>query len=400
MDWIDAGVSELSALVGGWMPEGALRGLIVDGVIAGVGSVVIFLPQILFLFFFIGLLEDTGYMARAAFMMDRFMRGMGLHGNAFIPLLSSFACAIPGIMATRTIRERKDRLATILVAPLMACSARLPVYALLIAAFIPGGAWTKSLSLTGLYALGAAAALVMAFLFKKTLLKGESPPLILELPPYRLPSWKSLFFRLWDRSGEFIKRAGGIILAATIVLWFMASYPKLPAEVEAAYDRDIKSAANEQEAAEIKNKRAAEAVKHSFAARLGRWTEPALRPLGFDWRIGVGVIASFAAREVFVGAMGTLYGVGEADDDDSSLQDRLKEAVWESGDQKGKQIYTLPTAVALLLFYVFALQCVSTVAIMRRETNSWRWPVFAWVYMFVLAYGCAWTGRVAVAAFV
>ncbi len=400
MDWIDAGVSALGALVGGWMPEGALRGLIVDGVIAGVGSVIIFLPQILFLFFFIGLLEDTGYMARAAFMMDRFMRGMGLHGNAFIPLLSSFACAIPGIMATRTISEPKDRLATILVAPLMACSARLPVYALIIAAFIPGGAWVKSLSLTGLYLLGVVAAMAMAFLFKKTLLRGEAAPLILELPPYRLPNWRTLFFRLWDRSGEFIKRAGGMILAATIVLWFMASYPKLPADDLAAYETRIESAANELEEAEIENERAAAAVENSFAARLGRWTEPALRPLGFDWRIGVGVIASFAAREVFVGAMGTLYGVGEADDDASSLQDRLKGAVWESGDQKGEPIYTLPTAVALLLFYVFALQCVSTVAIMRRETNSWRWPAFAWVYMFILAYGCAWAGRAAVAAFV
>ncbi len=400
MDWIDAGVSALGGWVGGWMPEGALSGLIVDGVIAGVGSVVIFLPQILFLFFFIGLLEDTGYMARAAFMMDRFMRGMGLHGNAFIPLLSSFACAIPGIMATRTISEPKDRLATILVAPLMACSARLPVYVLIIAAFIPGGAWAQSLSLTGLYLLGVLAAMAMAFLFKKTLLRGEAAPLILELPPYRLPNWRTLFFRLWDRSGEFIKRAGGMILAATIVLWFMASYPKLPADVEAAYETRLAAAETEAETGQIENERAEAAISNSFAARLGRWTEPALRPLGFDWRIGVGVIASFAAREVFVGAMGTLYGVGEADDDPKSLQERLEGAVWESGDKKGEKIYTLPTAVALLLFYVFALQCISTVAIMRRETNSWRWPAFAWVYMFILAYGFAWAGRFAVAAFI
>ena len=400
MDGIEAGVLGLGSLVGGWMPEGALRGLIVDGVIAGVGSVVIFLPQILFLFFFIGLLEDTGYMARAAFMMDRFMRGMGLHGNAFIPLLSSFACAIPGIMATRTISEPKDRLATILIAPLMACSARLPVYALLIAAFIPGGAWVKSLSLTGLYLLGVLAAMAMAFLFKKTFLRGEAAPLILELPPYRLPSWRTLFFRLWDRSGEFIKRAGGMILAATILLWFMASYPKLPAETEAVYETRLAAAQSETETAQIENERAAAAVSNSFAARFGKWTEPALRPLGFDWKIGVGVIFSFAAREVFVGAMGTIYGVGEADDDDSSLQERLQGAVWEEGDNKGEPIYTLPTAVALLLFYVFALQCVSTVAIMRRETNSWRWPAFAWIYMFVLAYGFAWIGRVAVSAFI
>ena len=398
MDWIDAGVSALGGWVGGWMPEGALRGLIVDGIIAGVGSVVIFLPQIVFLFFFIGILESAGYMARAAFMMDRLMRGMGLSGSAFIPLLSSFACAIPGIMATRTIGEPKDRLTTILAAPLMACSARLPVYALLIGAFIPGDAWAKSLTMTGLYALGVLAALAVAFALKKTLLKGEAPPLILELPPYRWPSWRLLFFRLWDNSSEFLKRAGGMIMAATIVLWFLASYPKLPAETEAAYAAQL-ATAPETEAAQIENERTAAAVSNSFAARLGRWTEPVLRPLGFDWRIGVGIIASFAAREVFVGAMGTIYGVGEADEESGSLQERLQGAVWESGPQKGEPIYTLPTAVALLLFYVFALQCVSTVAIMRRETNSWRWPAFAWIYMFVLAYGFAWAGRILVSAF-
>ncbi|HRE79798.1 MAG TPA: ferrous iron transport protein B [Opitutaceae bacterium] len=369
MTWIDDHVAALSDWVKGAMPEGDLRDLITDGAIAGVGGVVIFLPQILILFFFIGLLESTGYMARAAFIMDRLMNRVGLNGKSFIPLLSSYACAIPGIMATRTIEDSKDRLVTILVAPLMSCSARLPVYLLMIAAIVPGEQvpiLTKVGIMLSMYALGTFGAFGFAWLFKRTLFKGQPPLMIMELPPYRLPRLRDVFLQMTERGWIFLKRAGTIILAISIVLWFLATYPKSP-EGASAQDQ----------------------ITHSFAGQAGHFIEPVVKPLGFDWQIGIGVIASFAAREVFVSTMSVVFNAqGEDDEDTTPLRQALLAAKWPDG----APLFTPLTCLSLMVFYVFAMQCISTIAIVRRETNSWRWPLFqlgymtgtAWVLSFIV----------------
>ncbi len=378
MDWIDAGTKWIGGWITGHMPDSDLRSLLVDGVIAGVGGVVIFLPQILILFFFLGLLEDSGYMARAAFMMDRVMSSVGLHGKSFIPLLSSFACAIPGIMATRTVENRKDRLVTIMVAPLMSCSARLPVYGLMIAVLIPtASAFTQSGIMLTMYLIGIVAAFGMAWLFKKTLLKSETPMLLLELPPYRRPSLRGIATRMVERSGIFLKRAGTVILALSILLWALATYPK-PANPKAT---------------------PADAIAQSLAGRMGHSIEPAIRPLGYDWKIGIGLIASFAAREVFVGTMAIVYnieaptgvgvGTGAGDGDNTaSLRDTMR----AERHADGTPVYTPLVCLSLMVFYVLAMQCISTVAVVRRETNSWRWPLFQIAYMTALA----WMGAFAV----
>jgi ferrous iron transport protein B len=386
------------------LPPGQFKDLLVDGVIAGVGAVLVFLPQILLLFLFIGMLEDTGYMARAAFLMDRFMSRVGLHGKSFIPLLSSFACAIPGIMATRTIESPKDRLVTILVAPLMSCSARLPVYALLIAACVPdrrvlGLAGLQGLTLLSMYLLGVLVALAMAWLFKRTFLKGEPPMLILELPPYRRPVLRVVLRHVWDRSKLFLQRAGTVILGASIILWFLLSYPRTesaptwessplaqesisaPTPPGTAEARDAAFA----EAAERERAEVAERVRQSYAGRVGRAIEPVIAPLGFDWQIGIGLIASLAAREIFVSTMATVYNVGEVDPSTEGVS-TLSDVLREQERPDGSPVYTVRTALTLMVFFVFALQCISTVAIVRRETNSWKWPVFQWLYMGVLAW--------------
>ena len=362
MDWIKAGADWLSHWVTGAMPESLLRSLIVDGAIPGVGGVVVFLPQILILFFFLGLLEDSGYMARAAFMMDRVMSSVGLHGKSFIPLLSSFACAIPGIMATRTVENRKDRLVTILVAPLMSCSARLPVYGLMIAVLIPGAAaLTQAGIMLSMYLLGIAAAFTMAFIFKKTLLKSETPMLLLELPPYRRPMLKSIAVRMLERAGIFLSRAGTVILALSIVLWALATFPK-PANPKATK---------------------AEAISQSYAGKMGHFIEPVIRPLGYDWKIGIGLIGSFAAREVFVGTMAIVYNIeGDVEKDTASLRDTMR----AEKRSDGTPVFTTLVCISLMVFYVLAMQCISTVAIVRRETNSWGWPLFQIAYMTVLAW--------------
>ncbi len=416
MDALQAGVDWLGALVGNLIPPGDLNSLLVDGVIAGVGAVVVFLPQILLLFLFIGFLEDTGYMARAAFLMDRLMSKVGLHGKSFIPMLSSFACAIPGIMATRTIESPKDRLVTILVAPLMSCSARLPVYTLLIAACIPNITVLGFLKLTGLtmlamYLLGIIVALLMAWLFKKTLLKGEPPLLIMELPPYKRPLARVVVRHMWERSKLFLRRAGTVILGINILLWFLATYPRsTQVEHDFAARRAalqtavtplaeatppitgsaVASAPGERSAglAALENEQAGAKLRHSFAGYLGRAIEPVIAPLGFDWKMGIGIISSFAAREVFVSTMSTVYNVGKYDrsqDNRSSMINTLR----SQRRADGTPVYTTLTALTLMVFYVFALQCVSTVAVVRRETNSWRWPVFQWFYMGVLAWTLA-----------
>lgn len=362
MDWIDAGVGKLGGWIGSLLPESDLRSLLTDGVIAGVGGVVIFLPQILILYFFLGILEDTGYMARAAFIMDRLMSRVGLHGKSFIPMLSSFACAIPGVMATRTIENRKDRLVTILVAPLMSCSARLPVYALMIAVFLPvASAIQKAGIMLSMYLLGLFTAFAMAWLFKKTLLRGETPMLLLEMPPYRVPAWKTIVLRMWERGGLFLRRAGTVILALSILLWALSTYPK-PTKPDAT---------------------AAEAIAHSIAGRMGHAIEPLIAPLGYDWKIGIGLIGSFAAREVFVSTMSIVYNVESGDDENT---EPLRDTMRGETHRDGSPVFTPLVCIGLMAFYVLAMQCISTVAIVRRETNSWRWPLFQIGYMTSLAW--------------
>ncbi len=419
MDLIKDGFDGVASAVGGALGPGDLSSLLTRGVIKGVGSVVVFLPQICLLFLFISLLEDTGYMARAAFLMDRLMSRVGLHGKSFIPMLSSFACAIPGIMATRTIESPKDRLVTILVAPLMSCSARLPVYTVLIAACIPNLRWMgivglPAVTLLGMYLLGIAGAMGMAWLFKKTLFPGEPAPLILELPPYKLPVLSVVLRHMWERSKMFLRRAGTVILGINILLWFLASYPHSPelgtrmaarrqelvvlAQSSGLSATDLTQSIPLQTNAppvllEIRQRwqalaseEAGETLRMSYAGRVGRLLEPVLSPLGFDWKIGVGIVASFAAREVFVSTMSVVYNAGESDGGDDRATTSLAEIMKRERRADGSPAYSPLTGITLMVFYVFAMQCVSTVAVVRRETNSWRWPLFQWFYMTGLAW--------------
>ncbi|RMF98746.1 MAG: ferrous iron transport protein B [Gammaproteobacteria bacterium] len=398
MELIDGAATQLSATVGGWLPPGALNSLLTDGVIAGVGSVVVFLPQILILFAFIILLEDSGYMPRAAFMMDRLMRSAGLSGQSFIPMLSSFACAVPGILATRVIPDERDRLATILAAPFMTCSARLPVYALLIAAFVPQQTWLgglinlQGLVLLGLYLLGIAGGIFTAWLLKHTVLRGPTPSFLIELPPYRLPSLRSVGIRLLERARIFLRRAGTVIFTVSLVVWALAWFPR-PAEVAARYaaERAAVTASLHGEAlasalASIDAAEAAAYLERSLLGRLGKAIEPVFAPLGWDWKVSAAVIASFPAREVVIAVLGTTYAVGDVDQSDSRLIERLRNA----RHPDGRPVFTLPMAAGLLVFYAFCLQCAATVAVIARETNSWRWPLAAWLYMTGLGYAGAW----------
>ena len=357
MDGVDLLITTSGEWLASRLSDGWFRSLVIDGVWAGVGSVIIFLPQILILFLFLGILEDSGYMARAAVIADRVMYRVGLQGRAFLPLLSGYACAIPAILAARTVEDERDRLATIFITPFMTCSARLPVYALLIAAFIPEGRLLgpflgyRAAVLLGLYGLGIAAAVVTAFLLKRTLLRAQPGSFVMDLPSYRLPSARSIGLRLLDRSKIFLRRAGSIIFAVTIVLWVLTQFPRTDAGPPP--------------------------IEDSALGRIGQTIEPAIEPLGFDWRIGVGLVTSLAAREVIVGTLGTIYGVEDATDDSITLQETLRRDL------------TLPAAIGLLVFFAFALQCMSTVAVMRRETGGWKWPILQFSYMLFLAYSGA-----------
>lgn len=398
MDLVDGFFGGLAAGAERILPDSLFKGLIIDGILAGVGNTVVFLPQVLILFFFLGLLDDSGYLARAAFLLDRLMSAIGLSGKAFVPLLSSFACAVPGIMATRTIPNRKDRLVTILVAPLMACSARLPVYILLIGTVfeadrkVLGVFNLGGILMLGLYLGGILGAVGVALLFKRTILKSPKPALILELPTYKLPTPRSILLLLWDRSLIFLRRVGTVILAITILLWGLLSFPKdsarapefesMRAEIERA--EALSETAKESALAEVDNLQSEADLQNSFGGRLGRLIEPVIAPLGFDWKIGLGLIASFAAREVFVSTMGVIYGVGsEADEESVSLREKLQS---ETRAGSALPLYTPLVGLSLLVFYIFACQCMSTVAIVRRETMSWRWPLFMVGYMTVMAW--------------
>ena len=381
MNLIDRSFVALSAAARTHLPPGILTDLITDGAIAGVSSVLVFIPQIFLLFLFISLLEDSGYMARAAFLMDRLMRCFGLHGKAFMPLLSSFACAVPGIMATRTIENPKDRLTTILIAPFMSCSARLPVYTLMIATLFSGSKVlgvisTAVLVILGMYLLGIAVALVVASILNCTILKSPKTAFVMELPPYRLPILRNVVHALMANVGTFLKRAGTVILAISILLWALASFPR-------ASTGNAEEGANNRHGVEFATTQQSAQVRNSYAGRLGRLIEPVIAPLGFDWRIGIGLISSFAARETIVSTLSVVYNVGADSTEQSST---LVNALREARRDDGSPVWTPLVGLSLMVFFLLACQCMSTIAIVRRETNSFRWPLFLLVYMLVIAY--------------
>ena len=365
MKWIEYGLAALSGYIGSHVPPGSLNSLLTDGILSGVGNVIIFLPQIVLLIFFLGILEDSGYMARISFFLDRAFRRFGLQGKAVLPMLSGFACAIPAVMAARTIENQRDRLITILLIPLMSCSARLPVYTVLIAAFVPakqlfGFLHLQTIVLLTVYLLGAAAALIISAVINKLSRRRSKSAFIMELPPYRLPLVRSLFFKVYDAGKLFLINAGSIILALSVVIWFLASHPKIETESRTS-------------------------IEHSYAGQIGHAIEPLIKPLGFDWKIGLGLVTSFAAREVLVSSFATIYNLENESDESISLISALK------NDRRpdGSPTYPPVVGVALLVFFVFAAQCMSTFAIIKRETNSWLWPIVMVVYMNMLAYAAA-----------
>ncbi len=390
MDLIDGAAAALGAAVVGALGENAMSSLIADGVIAGVGSVVIFLPQIIILFLFIILLEDSGYLARAAYLMDRAMRSVGLSGQSIIPMISSFACAVPGIMATRVIPNRRDRIATILAAPFMTCSARLPVYALLIAAFVPrqkvGILNLQGLVLFGLYMFGIVMGVLTALLIRKTALRGPKPPFALMLPEFRRPNIRTVLIQLLGRARVFLYRAGTVIFAVVVVVWGLTYFPRADLDRFIVAEQQRAGTTLEGEAldaalVDIENRAAAMQLEQSALGRAGKFVEPVFEPLGWDWRVSAAVIAGFPAREVVVAVLGTVYAVGD-EADEATLSGRLKASTWPDG----RPVFTLPMVVGLLIFYAMCLQCAATLAVIRRETNTWRWPVFAWGYMTALGY--------------
>jgi ferrous iron transport protein B len=395
MDLIDGFFAHVAGFAARHLPEGLWSSFVVNGIIHGVGGILVFLPQICILFFFLSLMEDTGYFARAAFVMDRLMRRIGLPGKAFVPLLSAHACALPAIMSTRVIEDRRDRIVTILVAPLMSCSARIPVYTMLIALLFPHSPIKAALMFTGAYTVGVTTALAMAWVFKRTILPGQSKPLVLELPPYRLPSLRSALLQMFDRAFVFIRKAGTTILCISVGLWFLASFPRVtPPSAAVALNAESTSLAQQGKTEDATTKKnaagtvtARNQLERSLAGRLGHALEPVLKPLGFDWQIGIGVITSFAAREVIVSTLGVVYGVGSnaAEEHPESLYDTLRQA--RRAD--GSAVFNTANCFSLLIFYVLAAQCLPTQAVTRRETGTWKWPLFQIAYMTGLAYMAA-----------
>ena len=403
--WPMAGIEAATGVLGKWvesgLAEGPLRSLLVDGVIAGVGGVVIFLPQILILFLFIGALEDCGYMARAAYLMDRLMSRVGLSGKSFIPLLSSFACAIPAIMGTRVIENPRDRLVRILVAPLMSCSARIPVYMLLATAFVPeiyllqstwfdGIGIMRPLVVASMYLLGIVTAALVALLLKRTMLRGPTSPFVLELPRYKFPSPIGVAWRSLERGWTFIKTAGSLILAISILIWAAAYFPHRDEPVQELLTRHSSFAEQPEqyaaELAELENEIAARRLQDSYLGRVGQAIEPAVKPLGWDWRIGCAAIASFPAREVVVATLGVIFNLGgDVDEGSGELRSALQAATWPDG----RPLFNLAVALSLMVFFSLCAQCAATLVTIRRETNSWRWPLFTFVYMTSLAYVAA-----------
>jgi ferrous iron transport protein B len=384
MDWIDTAFGNLAQYTQEHLSDGMFSRLLSEGIIPGIGGVLVFVPQIALLFFLIGILEETGYMARVVFIMDRLVRPFGLNGKSVVPLISSAACAIPGIMAARTISSRKERLTTILVAPLISCSARLPVYALLITLVIPnkmvfGVIGARGLTLLLLYLLGIVVALIVSriiqFFFKKDT---EKSVFLLELPAYKAPRWSNVFIEIFKKTRIFIFDAGKIIVAISIVLWFLASYGPGTEMEDAAKKIATKNSSIDNYHREV----AAVKLEHSYIGYMGKAIEPVIRPLGYDWKIGISLITSFAAREVFVGSLATIYAVHQEDENAVPLIERLR----DEKDAAGKPVYNLASGVSLMIFYVFAMQCMATLAVVKRETQSWKWPLIQLIYMGVLAY--------------
>lgn len=388
MDFIDLLFSKIAGFLSDNLPSGALTELLTEGIIPGIGGIVIFIPQIAILFAFIAILEESGYMARVVFLMDKIMRKFGLNGKSVVPLISGVACAVPAIMATRTIQNKKERLLTIFVTPLMSCSARLPIYAILIALIIPetyvvGIFSLQGLALLGLYLLGFLAAIFSAWIMKFFLKTREKSYLVMELPTYKLPRWKNVGFTMYEKSKTFVFEAGKIILAISVILWVLASYGP-PGAIENAEQITIQ-ANPELSGEELEQKLEAQRLEHSFAGYFGKAIEPAIAPLGYDWKMGIALITSFAAREVFVGTMATIYSIGNIDDE-ATIKSRMRN---EINPETGKKRYDFATGLSLLVFYAFAMQCMSTFAVTYRETKTWRWPMLQLVYMTGLAYVCA-----------
>lgn len=400
MEGIEAAQGILGTSIESWIAPGPLRSLVVEGILAGVGGVVVFLPQIAILFLFIGILEDCGYMSRAAFMMDKFMASLGMSGKSFLPLMSSFACAIPGIMATRTIENRKDRMVTILIAPLMSCSARWPVYVLMVSAFVPATTWLNGwISLRGtvlfaMMSLGAVVAIPVAWILKRFVFPGEPSTFVMELSSYKWPSWRVVFARVWERVQAFVLRAGTLIFVTSVLVWAAAYFPgnhqtadSLTEKLETLQqDPETNSTEIDSLTSQI-NLEKSRLISESYLGRAGQAIEPIVRPLGWDGKIGIAVLASFPAREVIVATLGTIYALGSGvDESNEGLADQLRAATWSDGTQ----VFSLATACSIMVFFALCAQCASTLMTIRRETNSWRWPVFSFVYMTTLAYIGAW----------
>ncbi len=394
---IETGVGVVAGLAESALPAGILRDFLVEGVIGGVGGVLVFFPQILLLFFFLGLMEDTGYMARIVYLMDRLMKWVGLQGRAFVPMLSGFACAVPAILATRTLERRRDRMLTMMVIPLMTCSARLPVYGLLIAALYPPGQgkpFTQGMMMVGMYLFSTVVALGVTAVLGKTVFRGPRAPLLMEMPPYRFPHLTSVLRMMWEKTWLFAREAGTVILVCTIVMWVLLSFPGSDPESTARYaaerDRIESTVSSEQERADqlslLDQQESGELLRNSYGGRLGRFLEPVFEPLGFDWKIGVGLIGAFAAREVFVSTMAVVYGLAEDSDEESSA---LRDRVRSQTRADGSALYTPLVCFSLMVFFALSCQCMSTLAVLKRETGTYRWPAFLFVYMTVLAWGAS-----------
>ncbi len=397
MDGIDSGVALVGDWLGAKLAPGMLQSLLVNGVIGGVGGVLVFLPQIIFLFAFLAILEDCGYMARAAFLMDRLFKGFGLSGKSLIPMLSSFACAVPGLMATRTIEDRRDRITTILVAPFMSCSARLPVYAIMIAAFVParkifGPIGSQGLTLLFMYSVGILAAVPTAWLLKRTLLRGESPPFLMELPSYKMPSPRTVAMRVFLSGREFLMRAGTTILAVSILIWALAYFPRSQqiAEHYAQQREALVAGTGPQERqalaaqlAQLDRLERGDNLRQSFLGRMGHAVEPLVQPLGWDWRIGMAALASFPAREIVVATLGVIFNLGAEQDENST---ELRETLRAAQNAQGRPLFNLPVALSIMVFFALCAQCVATLAVIKKETLSWRYPLLSFGYMTTVAY--------------
>ncbi|HNQ59957.1 MAG TPA: ferrous iron transport protein B [Bacteroidales bacterium] len=388
--WLESGINLLGSWLGRIMVPGPLCDLLVNGIIGGVGNVLVFFPNILILFFFVSILEDTGYMSRAAFLMDKLMHKIGLHGQSFIPLVIGFGCNVPAILATRTLKNRKDRILTIIIIPFMSCSARLPVYLLLISAIFPKN---QALILFSLYSIGIFMAIITALFMKRTVFKEEESPFVMELPPYRIPTLKTINIHMWDKSREYLRKIGNIILVASIIIWAMGYFPRHP-EIDKKYEEQILSVQNnttlskgekEKTVNQLQTTKMAELQQKSIIGQLGKVVEPAIRPLGFDWKMGIGLFTGLAAKELVISTMGVLYQVDNSGDNSVSLQEKLKNEVHTAGKLKGEKVFTPLVAFAFMVFILLYVPCVATIAAMKKEAG-WQWAVFGVVYNTLVAW--------------